>query len=357
MEPMLATLAEAPLVDPNLVYEPKYDGIRALVSVVPRGRSVEVTIASRQGNDKTKQFPEVVEALTRWGKKRKVAALFDGEIVALDDAGGADRIRAASGADPSDLRPRGGAAGRRAAGRLRRLRSAARRRRRSGRSAARRAARPAGGRAGGRRRQHAPDGAPGARRRHRADGRGAPAQLGGDRRQGRALDLQAGAAHARLAEAEAGQAAGAGGRRLHRAAGRARPLRGVAARAADGGRAPALRGARRRRLHRQGAGACRAPADGTRDVDVAVRRPAAGQREAALGPPGAGRRGEVRGVDDGGLPAAAGLPRPARRSGSWIAERRGEAARSARRAAKASPKASTHGFEGLVEDQGSAQRP
>ena len=87
MEPMLATLAEAPLVDPNLVYEPKYDGIRALVSVVPRGRSVEVAIASRQGNDKTKQFPEVVEALTRWGKKRRVAALFDGEIVALDEQG------------------------------------------------------------------------------------------------------------------------------------------------------------------------------------------------------------------------------------------------------------------------------
>ena len=87
MEPMLATLAEAPLVDPNLVYEPKYDGIRALVSVVPRGRSVEVTIASRQGNDKTKQFPEVVAALTRWGKSRKAAALLDGEIVALDAAG------------------------------------------------------------------------------------------------------------------------------------------------------------------------------------------------------------------------------------------------------------------------------
>ena len=39
----------------------------------------------------------------------------------------------------------------------------------------------------------------------------------------------------------------------------------------------------------------------------------AGQREAALGPPRAGRRGAVRGVDDGGLPAAAGLPRLARR--------------------------------------------
>src|SRR3954453_20015313 len=87
MEPMLATLAEAPLVDPNLVYEPKYDGIRALISVVPRGDSVEVTIASRRGNEKTKQFPEVVEALTHWGKKRHAAALLDGEIVALDESG------------------------------------------------------------------------------------------------------------------------------------------------------------------------------------------------------------------------------------------------------------------------------
>ena len=90
MEPMLATLAEAPLVDPNLVYEPKYDGIRALISVTPAKAAtgaVAVTIASRRGNDKTSQFPEVVEALARWGKGRKEAALLDGEIVALDDAG------------------------------------------------------------------------------------------------------------------------------------------------------------------------------------------------------------------------------------------------------------------------------
>jgi bifunctional non-homologous end joining protein LigD len=89
MEPMLATLAEAPLVDPNLVYEPKYDGIRALVSVAPaKGKgAVDVTIASRRGNDKSRQFPEVVEALERWAKGRKEGALLDGEIVALDDAG------------------------------------------------------------------------------------------------------------------------------------------------------------------------------------------------------------------------------------------------------------------------------
>src|SRR6185312_15566194 len=87
MEPMLATLAEAPLVDPNLVYEPKYDGIRALVSVAPRRGAIEVAIASRKGYDKSKQFPEVVEALARWGKRRQLPALLDGEIVALDDNG------------------------------------------------------------------------------------------------------------------------------------------------------------------------------------------------------------------------------------------------------------------------------
>jgi bifunctional non-homologous end joining protein LigD len=82
---MLATLADAPLADAHLVYEPKYDGIRALVSVAPKG--AEVAIWSRLGNDKTAQFPELVAALARWAGKRKSAALLDGEIVALDAAG------------------------------------------------------------------------------------------------------------------------------------------------------------------------------------------------------------------------------------------------------------------------------
>ncbi len=283
MEPMLATLAEAPLVDPNLVYEPKYDGIRALISVVPRGQSVEVTIASRRGNEKTKQFPEVVAALTRWGRKRKRPALLDGEIVALDARGepvGFERLQERiHQTSAREVAPAGG----RAAGGLRRLRSAARRRRRPDRSAARRPTQPARGRAGRRGGRHAPAGAPGARRRDRADGRGAPPQLGGDCRQGRALDVQAGAPHARVAEAEAGQAPGAGGRRLHRAARGARALRSVAAGAADRERAAALRRACRRRLHRKGAGARGPPAGGAADVDVAVRRAAAGQRRSRTG--------------------------------------------------------------------------
>ncbi len=87
MEPMLATLADAPLRDPHLVYEPKYDGIRALIAVVPRGATAEVTIASRKGNDKTAQFPELVTALAAWCARRRAAALLDGEIVALDERG------------------------------------------------------------------------------------------------------------------------------------------------------------------------------------------------------------------------------------------------------------------------------
>jgi bifunctional non-homologous end joining protein LigD len=90
MQPMLATLADVPLSDPNLVYEPKYDGIRALITVTPpsgRGRRADIGIASRLGNDKTVQFPELVDALSRWGARRADVAVLDGEIVALDADG------------------------------------------------------------------------------------------------------------------------------------------------------------------------------------------------------------------------------------------------------------------------------
>jgi bifunctional non-homologous end joining protein LigD len=84
---MLATLADAPLDDPNLVYEPKYDGIRALVTVTPGPRGVAVAIASRLGNDKTAQFPEIVAALAAWKRSKPEALLLDGEIIALGPEG------------------------------------------------------------------------------------------------------------------------------------------------------------------------------------------------------------------------------------------------------------------------------
>jgi bifunctional non-homologous end joining protein LigD len=87
---MLASLVDAPLVHPELVYEPKYDGIRAIAEITPgplkRG---SVRLWSRLGNEKTSQFPEVASALETWARRRKLrdAVVLDGEIVALDANG------------------------------------------------------------------------------------------------------------------------------------------------------------------------------------------------------------------------------------------------------------------------------
>jgi len=84
---MLASLPDAPpsLTNPALVYEPKYDGIRAIVEVVPGSPRASVRFWSRNGNEKTSQFPDIVEALGEWGRKLTEPVVLDGEIVALDD--------------------------------------------------------------------------------------------------------------------------------------------------------------------------------------------------------------------------------------------------------------------------------
>ena len=74
----------------GLVYEPKYDGIRALVDLQPRrGKTSPPAVAlfSRNGNDKTAQFPEVVRALQSVGARVTAPLLLDGEIVAVDPSG------------------------------------------------------------------------------------------------------------------------------------------------------------------------------------------------------------------------------------------------------------------------------
>jgi bifunctional non-homologous end joining protein LigD len=91
VRPMLATLEDAPLESDALVYEPKYDGIRALVEIDPT-RGAPVRMWSRLGNEKTAQFPDLVAALTRYAKTVRLKAdptplVLDGEIVALDDNG------------------------------------------------------------------------------------------------------------------------------------------------------------------------------------------------------------------------------------------------------------------------------
>jgi bifunctional non-homologous end joining protein LigD len=87
---MLASLNEPPVAQRGMVYEPKYDGIRAIIDLQPpdgRNRTAQVVIYSRNGNDKTRQFPAIVMALADIGRKLKAPVLLDGEIVAVDEDG------------------------------------------------------------------------------------------------------------------------------------------------------------------------------------------------------------------------------------------------------------------------------
>src|SRR6476659_8296927 len=86
-KPLLATLADAPRSGANWVYEPKYDGIRAIVEVSPAKSGAAVHLWSRNGNDKTRQFPTVVRALRDVAPRFGAPVVLDGELVALDEAG------------------------------------------------------------------------------------------------------------------------------------------------------------------------------------------------------------------------------------------------------------------------------
>ena len=81
---MLATLSEAPLAKKGLLYEPKYDGIRALVEIPPNGSA---RLWSRNGNEKTRQFPSIATALSAAAGRIDKPLVLDGEIVALDGHG------------------------------------------------------------------------------------------------------------------------------------------------------------------------------------------------------------------------------------------------------------------------------
>lgn len=82
---MLASLGTPPLAARGHAYEPKHDGIRALVSIVrPTHLAHPVRIYSRLGNDKTAQFPELAREFARLGAHARLPLLIDGEIVAIE---------------------------------------------------------------------------------------------------------------------------------------------------------------------------------------------------------------------------------------------------------------------------------
>ncbi|HTI62850.1 MAG TPA: hypothetical protein VL524_05025, partial [Gemmatimonadaceae bacterium] len=59
LSPMLATIGSELPKGKEWVFEPKYDGIRIL-AFASKG---EAALVSRNGLDKTRQFPEVVDAV------------------------------------------------------------------------------------------------------------------------------------------------------------------------------------------------------------------------------------------------------------------------------------------------------
>ena len=77
---MLAKPAEKPPASDDYLYEVKWDGIRALISL----DEGQVTIRGRNGMDYTKQFPELLISDQSF---RATSALFDGEIVCLEADG------------------------------------------------------------------------------------------------------------------------------------------------------------------------------------------------------------------------------------------------------------------------------
>jgi len=79
--PMLATLAEGVPTGRGWLYEVKWDGYRALVTVA----GGDVTLTSRAGNDLTGRFPSVAKAVEQALKTPD--CVLDGEVCALDDQG------------------------------------------------------------------------------------------------------------------------------------------------------------------------------------------------------------------------------------------------------------------------------
>lgn len=76
--PMQPTPAKAPFSDPNWLFEPKWDGYRALC-FLEKGR---LTFMSRNQVSLNKRFPELLEIRLKANQ-----AVLDGEVVALDENG------------------------------------------------------------------------------------------------------------------------------------------------------------------------------------------------------------------------------------------------------------------------------
>jgi bifunctional non-homologous end joining protein LigD len=77
VSPMLATLADAPFVRPNWVFEEKYDGVRMLAYK----EGTRVSLISRNAIDRTAHYPEIAAAIQKLKPK---TLCIDGEVIVFD---------------------------------------------------------------------------------------------------------------------------------------------------------------------------------------------------------------------------------------------------------------------------------
>ncbi|MXY22996.1 MAG: DNA ligase D [Acidobacteria bacterium] len=89
VRPMLAELAPPEahfrlLRNERLIFEPKYDGIRALVAL---DGPAPPAIYTRLGRNKTPEFPDLFDPLRRLARRLRRPVLLDGEVVATGDDG------------------------------------------------------------------------------------------------------------------------------------------------------------------------------------------------------------------------------------------------------------------------------
>jgi bifunctional non-homologous end joining protein LigD len=75
---MYATLGHELPAGANWIFEPKYDGMRVIAEVSSR----QVRLVTRNGKDKSTQFPELVLALRELARRAGRPLLVDGEVVA-----------------------------------------------------------------------------------------------------------------------------------------------------------------------------------------------------------------------------------------------------------------------------------
>ena len=80
LDPMLASLATDVPEGDEWSFEPKYDGIRVLAFATP----TSARLVTRNGKDKTAQFPGIAEAARKAAARSRRALVLDGEVVALE---------------------------------------------------------------------------------------------------------------------------------------------------------------------------------------------------------------------------------------------------------------------------------